>query len=42
MNSFPAGYIIADDEEKCGLFDLFSVCSNTIDEIVWEVSMLHW
>ena len=26
MNSFPAAYIIADDEEKCGLFDLFSVC----------------
>lgn len=25
MNSFPAAYIIADDEEKCGLFDLCSV-----------------
>ena len=34
MNSFPAAYIIADDEERCGLFDLFSVCSNDIDETV--------
>ena len=42
MNSFPAAYLIADDEEKWSLFDLFSVGSNNIDEIVWEVSMLHW
>ena len=42
MNSFPAAYIIADDEEQCGLLDLFSVCSKNIDGIVWEVSMLHW
>lgn len=34
MNSFPAAYVLSTDKEKCGLFDLFNVCSSDIDEII--------
>lgn len=34
MNSFPVAYIVSTDKEKCGLFDMFSVCSNDLDDIV--------
>lgn len=35
MNSFPAAYVISTDKERCGLFDLFSVCSTNIDEVIY-------
>lgn len=38
MNAFPVAYIISTDKEKCGLFDLFSICSKDINEII-EVSV---
>lgn len=34
MNAFPVAYIISTDKEKCGLFDLFSICSKDINEII--------
>ena len=34
MNSFPVAYIISTDKEKCGLYDLFNLCSENINEVV--------